>query len=195
MIPTPLLISLAAQREGVPFPAFVEAFLMEASFEILREAGVRMPRAVGQAVSIVGALVLGQAAVQAGIISSAMVIVVAITGIASFVTPSFNMAISVRLLRFILMFFAASFGFYGIAVITIIITAHLCSLRSFGIPYMTPFAPFIMADQKDAVFRMPLWTFLSRPRLISQNNITRMKPDLKPAPPEENKAEGNSDES
>ncbi|QYR22754.1 spore germination protein [Paenibacillus sp. sptzw28] len=195
MIPTPLLISLAAQREGVPFPAFVEAFLMETSFEILREAGVRMPRAIGQAVSIVGALVLGQAAVQAGIISSAMVIVVAITGIASFVTPAFNMAISVRLLRFLLMFFAASFGFYGIAIIMIVITAHLCSLRSFGIPYMAPLAPFIPADQKDAVLRLPLWTFLTRPRLISQKNMTRMKPDLKPMPPEQNKAEGNKDES
>lgn len=195
MIPTPLLISLAAQREGVPFPAFVEAFLMETSFEILREAGVRMPRAIGQAVSIVGALVLGQAAVQAGIVSSAMVIVVAITGIASFVTPTFNMAISVRLLRFLLMFFAASFGFYGIAIITIIITAHLCSLRSFGVPYMAPLAPFIPADQKDAVLRLPLWSFLTRPRLISQNNMTRMKPDLKPSVPEENKTEGNRDES
>lgn len=195
MIPTSLLISLAAQREGVPFPAFVEAFLMETSFEILREAGVRMPRAIGQAVSIVGALVLGQAAVQAGFISSSMVIVVAITGIANFVTPSFNMAISVRLLRFLLMFFAASFGFYGLVIITIIITAHLCSLRSFGVPYMAPLAPFIPADQKDAVLRLPLWTFLTRPRLISQNNMTRMKPDLQPSVPEETKSKGDMDES
>ncbi len=195
MIPTSLLISLAAQREGVPFPAFVEVFLMETSFEILREAGVRMPRAIGQAVSIVGALVLGQAAVQAGIISSAMVIVVAITGIASFVTPTFNMAISVRLLRFLIMFFAASFGFYGIAIITIIITAHLCSLRSFGVPYMAPLAPFIPADQKDAVLRLPLWSFFTRPRLISQNNMTRMKSDLQPSSPKENKTKGNRDES
>lgn len=195
MIPTPLLISLAAQTEGVPFPAFVEAFLMEASFEILREAGVRMPRAIGQAVSIVGALVLGQAAVEAGIISSAMVIVVAITGIASFVTPAFNMAISIRLLRFLLMFFAATFGFYGLAIIMIIMIAHLCSLRSFGVPYMAPLAPFIPADQKDAILRLPLWTFLTRPRLISQKNMTRMKPDLKPTTPEENKTGGNRDES
>ncbi|WP_199614805.1 spore germination protein [Paenibacillus alkalitolerans] len=194
MIPTPLLISLAAQTEAVPFPAFVEAFLMETSFEILREAGVRMPRAIGQAVSIVGALVLGQAAVQAGLVSSAMVIVVSITGIASFVTPTFNMAISVRLLRFVLMLFAASFGFYGVAVIAIIITAHLCSLRSFGVPFMTPLAPFIPADQKDAVLRLPMWSFLTRPRLISQNNMTRMKPDLQPSIPKENKTKGNKDE-
>ena len=111
---------------------------MEVTFEILREAGVRMPRSIGQAVSIVGALVLGQAAVQAGIISAAMVIVVAITGIASFAVPVFNLAISVRLLRFIIMGFAATTGFYGIAIIMLIIIAHLCSLRSFGIPYMAP---------------------------------------------------------
>jgi spore germination protein KA len=185
MIPTPLLISVAAHREGVPVPAFVEAFMMEASFEILREAGVRMPRAVGQAVSIVGAIVLGQAAVQAGIVSSAMVIVVSITGIASFATPAFNMASSVRLLRFVLMFLAATFGFYGLAIGNIMLVAHLCSLRSFGVPYMAPIAPFIPADQKDAILRLPLWSFLTRPRLISQNNITRIKQDMKPSPPKE----------
>lgn len=197
MIPTPLLISLAAQREGVPFPAIIEVLMMEVSFEILREAGVRMPRAIGQAVSIVGALVLGQAAVQAGIISAAMVIVVAITGIASFATPAFNMAISVRLLRFLIMIFAGAFGFYGIAISNIIIIAHLCSLRSFGIPYMAPLAPFIPEDQKDTVLRLPFWTFLTRPRLISQNKLTRMERDLEPSPPKEkrNKTKGDIDES
>ncbi len=187
MIPTPLLISLAAQREGVPFPAFVEALLMEASFEILREAGVRMPRAIGQAVSIVGALVLGEAAVQAGIVSSAMVIVVAITGIASFATPAFNMAISIRLFRFLIMFFAATFGFYGIAISNLMIIAHLCSLRSFGIPYMSPLAPFIPADQKDTLLRLPLWSFLTRPRLISQNKMARMEQDLQSSPSQQQK--------
>jgi spore germination protein KA len=197
MIPTPLLISLAAQREGVPFPAVVEAFMMEVTFEILREAGVRMPRAIGQAVSIVGALVLGQAAVQAGIISAAMVIVVAITGIASFAIPAFNMSISIRLLRFMIMLLAASFGFYGIAISNIIIIAHLCSLRSFGVPYMAPLAPFIPVDQKDAILRLPLWSFLSRPRLTSQNKTIRMERGLQPSPPEQNrnKTKGDMDES
>lgn len=92
MIPTQLLIVIAAQREVVPFPAVIEALTMEVAFEILREAGVRLPRVVGSAVSIVGALVIGQAAVQAGIVSPAMVIVVAITAIASFATPAFAMA-------------------------------------------------------------------------------------------------------
>ncbi|MGD8191358.1 spore germination protein [Brevibacillus ginsengisoli] len=183
MIPTTLLISLAASREGVPFPAFVEALLMEASFEVLREAGIRMPRAVGQAVSIVGALVLGQAAVQAGIVSPAMVIIVAITGIASFSTPSYDLAISARMIRFVLMILSASFGLYGITLGLIIMIAHLTSLRSFGIPYMAPLAPFILADQKDAIFRFPLWSFKSRPRLISQKNITRTGNNQQPSPP------------
>lgn len=186
MIPTALLISLAAQRDGVPFPAFVEAVMMEITFEILREAGVRMPRAIGQAVSIVGALVLGQAAVQAGIISAAMVIVVAITGIASFAVPVFNLAISVRLLRFLIMVFAASTGFYGIAIIMIMIIGHLCSLRSFGVPYMAPFAPFNLSDQDDTILHFPLWARLTRPHLTSKKNKKRMKNHLAPTPgPEE----------
>ncbi|WP_318503542.1 spore germination protein [Bacillus sp. T3] len=173
MLPTPLLISLAAQREGVPFPAFVEAIIMEVTFEILREAGIRMPRAVGQAVSIVGALVLGQAAVEAGIISASMVIVVSITAISNFVFPSYNMAISVRMLRFVMMALAASFGLYGITLGLIALLLHLNSLRSFGIPYMAPFGPFILDDQKDTLIRLPQWRMLSRPRLINQKNMKR----------------------
>jgi spore germination protein KA len=173
MLPTPLLINLAAQREGVPFPAFIEALLMEITFEILREAGVRMPRAIGQAVSIVGALVIGQAAVEAGVVSAAMVIVVAITAISSFVIPTFNMAISIRILRFGLMGLAASFGLFGITVGLIAILLHMTSLRSFGIPYMDPFGPFIASGQKDMIFRVPIWGMFSRPRLMSQKNVTR----------------------
>jgi len=142
MIPTTLLISTAASREGIPFPAFVEALLMEFSFEILREAGIRMPRAVGQAVSIVGALVLGQAAVQAGIVSTAMLIVVSITGITGFTTPSYNLAIAARLIRLLFMILAATFGFYGILLAIIALMAYLSSLRSFGVPYLSPIVPF-----------------------------------------------------
>ncbi|EFM11417.1 GerA spore germination protein [Paenibacillus curdlanolyticus YK9] len=173
MIPTQLLISLAAQREGIPFPAFIEALMMEAIFEILREAGIRMPKAIGQAVSIVGTLVIGQAAVEAGIVSAAMVIVVSITAISSFVVPSMNMSISIRMLRFPLMGLAASFGLFGIIVGLIALMLHLCSLRTFGIPYMSPFGPFNLADQKDTLFRLPQWAMRSRPRLINQTNMIR----------------------
>lgn len=162
MIPTPLIISLAAQRESVPFPALVEALIMEVTFEILREAGIRMPRAIGQAVSIVGALVLGQASVEAGIVSSAMVIVVAITGISSFANPAFNMALSVRLLRFIMMFCAALLGFYGIVIFSMILIAHMCALRSFGVSYMAPITPFHPKDQKDTLIRASFAHFAKR---------------------------------
>jgi len=188
MIPTQLLISLKAQREGVPFPAILEALLMEVTFEILREAGLRMPRAVGQAVAIVGALVLGEAAVQAGIVSPAMVIVVSITAISSFVIPSYNLAISIRIMRFIMMFLAAVFGLFGIAIGLLAIILHLCSLRSFGIPYMMPMSPFVAADQADTLVRVPYWGFFTRPRLIAQTDMVRQQrpSDAEPRPPEGN---------
>ena len=181
MLPTSLLISLASQREGTPFPALIEALLMELTFEVLREAGIRMPRAVGSAISIVGALVLGQAAVEAGIVSSAMVIVVSITAISSFVIPSFNFAISIRLLRFPFMFLAATFGLFGIIVGLLAMVLHLCSLRSFGVPYMSPMAPLIAQEQKDSIFRAPIWNLRRRPSSITKNDSTRSNtPQPKP---------------
>lgn len=182
LLPSSLLFNLAAQREGIPFPAFVEALLMEITFEILREAGVRLPKTVGQAVSIVGALVIGQGAVDAGLVSPAMVIVVAITAISNFVIPAFSMGIPIRIIRFILMVFAAMFGLFGITVGLIAMVQHLCSLRSFGVPYMSPMAPFILDDQKDTIFRMPQWGLFSRPRFISQTNNIRENntPTMKP---------------
>ena len=185
MLPPALLISLAAQREGVPFPAFVEALIMEVTFEILREAGVRMPRAIGSAMSIVGAFVIGTAAVEAGIISAMMVIVVSITAISSFVSPSYDIAISVRMLRFAFMALAASFGLFGVTVGLIALILHLCSLRSFGIPYMSPIAPFNVSDQKDTFIVLPIWKMFTRPRLISQQNRVRQQDpaSAKPAPP------------
>ncbi|NRD80108.1 spore germination protein [Bacillus sp. BRMEA1] len=185
MIPTPLLISLAAQREGVPFPAFIEAMMMEITFEIIREAGVRMPRAIGPAVSIVGTLVVGTAAVDAGIVSAAMVIVVAITAISSFVFPNYNIGISVRMLRFLLMCLAGSFGLFGITVGLIALVLHLCSLRSFGIPYMTPLAPFISADIKDSIFRFTWWKLTTRPQLLNEENVVRQQQPAmaQPKPP------------
>ncbi|MNN10854.1 Spore germination protein A1 [compost metagenome] len=157
MIPSLLLVSFMAQREGVPFPAFVEAMLMEVTFEILREAGVRMPRAIGQTVSIVGALILGQAVVEAGIITPIMVIVVALTGIASFALPAYNLSIAGRLFRFYFMVLGGMFGFYGITLGLIALVAHMNSLRSFGVPYLSPISPFVIQNQKDIVLRFPMW--------------------------------------
>ncbi|MNO16900.1 Spore germination protein B1 [compost metagenome] len=154
-IPTQLLISIAGQREGTPFPAFIEALIMEVAFEILREAGIRMPRTIGQAVSIVGTIVIGQAAVEAGIVSAAMVIVVAITAISSFVIPAYNLAIPIRIIRFLFMILAATFGSYGITIGWMLLLIHLCHLNSFGVPYMSPIAPTRRRAARDAVLRYP----------------------------------------
>lgn len=187
LIPTTLLVKLAAQRQGIPFPVFIEAFLMEFTFEVLREAGVRLPRPVGQAVSIVGALVVGQAAVEAGIVSSAMVIVVAGTAISSFTIPHNQMMNASRLLRFIMMIFAATFGLYGLGLAVIMLVAHTCSIRSFGIPYLAPYAPLIFADWKDTMIRLPMPLLSKRPRLVSQIRIKRTNPTQNRGPSPRNK--------
>ncbi len=174
MIPTSLLISIAAQREGVPFPAFVEAVLMEITFEILREAGIRMPRAIGPAISIVGALVLGQAAVQAGIISAVIVIIVSITAIASFAVPNYSMSNAIRILRFALMILSATFGLFGIYIGLIALVLHLSKLKSVGVPYLTPFAPRIAQGNKDTFIRAPLWKMRYRPSATAETNAPRI---------------------
>lgn len=175
MIPTPLLISILAQRESVPFPAFIEALILEITFEILREAGIRMPRAGGQTVSVIGALVLGQAAVEAGIVTPLLTIVVAITGISSYAIPAYNMAVAGRLFRFVFMILSTFMGLYGITLGLIALIAHMNSLRSFGTPYMAPFSPFVLQSQKDAVLRLPFWMMRKRPISIASTNQKRMK--------------------
>jgi spore germination protein KA len=147
--------------------------IMEATYEILREAGVRMPRAVGQAVSIVGTLVIGQAAVEAGIISASMIIVVSITAISSYVIPEFDMSIAVRIIRFIFMGLAAAFGMFGIFIGMIALLLHLSSLHSFGVPYMAPVGPFSMSDQKDVILRVPHPSMNTRPSMFGKLNPIR----------------------
>lgn len=183
MLPTNLLLSVATARESIPFPALVEALLMEIAFEALREAGIRLPKTIGQAVSILGALVIGQAAVQAGIVSAPMVIIVSLTGIASFTIPRYNMAISFRMLRFGLMFMAGAFGLFGIVIGTMWIGIHLCHLRSFGVPYMSGTAPFNKGALRDIFFRQPWWGMVRRPGSIGHRDRKRMKAGLKPEPP------------
>ncbi len=184
MIPTHLLISLASAREGVPFPALAEALLMEFTFEALREAGIRLPRAVGQAVSIVGALVIGQAAVQAGVVSPLMVIVVALTGIASFINPAFNIALTMRLLRFPMMLLGATLGLFGVMAGILAILIHMSGLRSFGVPYLASLAPLHTGDLKDVAVRAPWWAMKKRPAETGKANPRRQPPGLKPSPPE-----------
>ncbi len=185
LIPTQLLLGIIAQREGVPFPALVEVLLMEITFEILREAGVRMPRAVGQTVSIVGALVIGQAAVEAGIVSASMVIVVAVTAIANFVSPVYSFASASRLLRFIMILLSAGFGLYGVLIGLVAMVAHLSSLRSFGVPYLAPVAPFVWEDQNDVFIRFPIWGMKKRPRYLDTQAPIKQPGSKSPTPPPE----------
>jgi spore germination protein KA len=187
MLPTPLVLSIAAQREGIPFPAVVEALLMEFVFETLREAGIRLPRIVGQAVSIIGALVVGDAAIRAGLASPAMVMVVAFTGIASFATPVFSLAIAARLLRFLLTALGGALGLFGVVGGLFAIFIHLTCLRSFGVPYLEPLAPMVFSDLKDALVRAPWWAMRTRPQYIGGKAPIRQAPGLRPrpSPPEE----------
>ncbi len=183
MIPTKLLLSIAASREAIPFPGIIEALIMEISFEALREAGIRLPQIVGQAVSILGALVIGQAAVEAGIVSTPIVIIVSITGIASFTMPRYNMAISIRLLRFPLMILSGLFGLYGIIIGTMILVTHLCKLRSFGVPYFWPLAPMSFESLKDVFIRVPWWAMDERPDPFIQGDSKRQSENLSPRQP------------
>jgi len=183
MIPTTLALTIAGNRSGVPFPAFVEALIMESAFEALREAGSRLPTNIGQAVSIVGALIIGQAAVEAGLVSPGVVIVVATTAIFSFTMPYTNFSLSLRLVRFMNMILAATLGIYGILTGTLLILLTLISLRSFGVPFMVPFAPLSFADIKNWVLQLPQWSITKRSSHIVKKNINKTDENLKPGPP------------
>ncbi len=180
MLPTPLVLAIAAQREGVPFPAVFEALLMEVAFEILREAAVRLPKIYGPAISIVGVLILGEAAVRAGLVSSAMIIVVALTAIASFVTPIFSLSIAVRLLRFPMILLAGTLGLFGVVFGFSVVVIHVSSLRSFGVPFLEPIAPVIVSDLKDALIRLPWWAMDTRPEFTGKSDLRRQSRGLMP---------------
>ncbi|OPA80386.1 spore germination protein [Paenibacillus selenitireducens] len=170
MLPSMLAFSIAGAREGVPFPAVVEAFIMEITLELLREAGIRLPKPIGQTIGIVGGLVIGEAAVSAGIVSPIMVIIVAITAISSFALPSYSTAISLRLLRFGIMIAAAVFGLYGIVLAFITIMIHMVNLRSFGLPYSTPFAPTFFKDITNTAIRTPVSHLEMEPEMLKSGD-------------------------
>ncbi|WP_241747256.1 spore germination protein [Lysinibacillus sphaericus] len=173
LIPTKLALSMMGTREGVPFPAIIEALIMEVAIEILREAGLRLPKPIGPTMGIVGGLVIGEAAVQAGIVSPIMVIVVALTAISSFAIPQYNAGISLRMLRFVAMFFAASFGLYGVILFFLLLCSHLVKLKSFGIPFVSPTVPYRASDWKDFMVRMPLMMMKRRPKMLHTKDSSR----------------------
>lgn len=176
VIPLQLFISIAETRERVPFPPLLEAVLMEITLEMMREAGIRLPAPIGQTIGIVGGIVIGQAAVQAGIVSNIMVIVVATTAIASFILPSYDMGTAVRLMRFPIMIMSSLYGIIGIIICFMILVAHLVSLESLKTPYGSPLAPFRWADMKDTFIRFPLWSMIKRPKSTLPTQENRLEP-------------------
>lgn len=158
MIPTTLAFRIAAGREGTALPAVVEVILLEIQFEILREAGLRIPRKIGTAVSIVGVLVIGQALVAAGIVSPILITVVAGTAVASFAVPLFSISAPSRLLKFPITILAGTLGIFGVSIGVTLVFAHLATLKSFGHPYLNPIAPLRRNILWDSILiRAPLW--------------------------------------
>ena len=162
MIPTDLMLAMTAAREAVPFPALVEILFMEFSFELIREAGVRVPSIIGPTIGIVGALILGQAAVSASIVSPILIIIIAITALASFVVPNYNATFTIRILRFLFIILAGFLGFFGVSFGVFLMTLHIANLNSFGIPFLTPIAPY-HPENKDRVIRPRAYDQPNRP--------------------------------
>lgn len=184
LLPTALINTVAGARQNLPLPIVFEVLSIEFAFELLREAGVRLPKTIGQAISTVGGLVIGQAAVSAGLVSPISVIVVAVTAIASFTIPNYAAGTALRILRFILIILAGMLGGVGIVFGLMVILTYLCGLRSFGIPYLSPLAPLSWGDLKDALVRAPWWAMHRRPRLHSTKEPVRQYPDQGPLKPD-----------
>lgn len=178
ILPTNLIISLAEAREGVPFPGVLEVLLLELSFELLREAGVRMPGTIGNTIGIVGGLIIGQAAVSANLVSPIVVVIVALTALGSFSVPSEELSEAFRLLKYGMILLCSIFGILGLALGWMLVLIHLSGLKSFGIPYLMPFCGNDMnrrQDSKDSLIRMPLWMIKKRPVFARRDNRTKLR--------------------
>jgi len=175
ILPTKLVYSIAASREGVPFPAFVEVLIMEFSMAFLMEAIIRLPIAIGSTIGIVGALIIGQAAVTAGIISPIMIIIVSITVLTSFAIPNYQVSTAFRLVRYLIIIAATIAGLYGIMLGLIVLLIHLTRLKSFGIPYLSPIVSTEKGDLKDMFIRFPLKYFKTRPKYMKTKDKIRQK--------------------
>ncbi|MEJ9251742.1 spore germination protein [Bacillus wiedmannii] len=175
VIPLKLLLTIGESRAKIPFPPILEALLMELVLEMLREAAVRLPGPVGQTIGVVGGIVIGQAAVQAGIVSNVMVIVVSITAVASFIIPNMEMSAGIRLLRFPMMITASLFGVIGIMVGMAVIIIHILSMESLGVPYGSPFSPSFASDLKDILVRLPWKLMKKRPLSLNLKQENRQR--------------------
>ena len=185
VIPRALFNSIVAGRENVPLPSILEAFLLLFAFDIVIEASTRLPSAVGQAIGIVGAIILGQSAVQANLVSPAMTIVVALAGLATYTVPSPSLLSPLRLLKYLILGISSLFGLFGIVWAVIVLALHLTSIRSFGYPYLYPVAPFDPSGMLDIVARLPLYRLQHRPTFLAAENTRRMADGLRPTPRKE----------
>lgn len=172
MIPTDLLIAIAKAKENVPFPTIVEVLLMELGFELIREAGVRIPGIVGNTLGIIGALILGEAAVSANIVSPILIIIVAVTGLCNFSIPNYSLAFGVRILRFYFILAGATLGFFGLSLALMLLNLMMVNVKSFGIPFMSIIAPRNKKG-RDMVIRWPLWLQESRPDYLNPQDKQR----------------------
>ncbi len=178
LLPTPLLISFWQERMGVPFPAVLEVLLMELAFELLREAGVRLPGPMGNTIGIVGGLIIGQAAVDANLVSPIVVIVVAFTALCSFSVPNEEFAYAFRILKFFFILISAWLGFFGFLSGIAVVLIHLSNLTSFGIPYLVPFVAGDLndyRDQRDFIWRLPLHKLTRRPLYAQRKERVKLK--------------------
>lgn len=175
MIPTELAVSIASSKEGVPFPMPIEIFIMLAAFELLVEAGLRLPKTIGQAVSIVGAVVVGQSAVQAKLISPATVVIIALTAIAGFSMPNQDFSNALRLWRLILFLLGSFIGIFGLTSGLILLIFHWCQMETYGVPYLSPIVSDGNKPLQDTLFRYPLSKMKYRPKELKVINKKRMK--------------------
>ncbi|HLS66931.1 MAG TPA: spore germination protein [Pseudogracilibacillus sp.] len=163
IIPFELVSLVKSSIEGVPFPPFFEAIFMAVTVELIREAGIRLPSPIGETIGIVGGLIIGDAVVNAGLVSNVMVIVIALTAIMSFTIPSYELGNTVRILSLPIMISASMLGFAGIVLSFLFIVIHLCKMESFGVAYLSPLAPLHIRELADAIARFPIWMLRKRP--------------------------------
>jgi spore germination protein len=172
------MLSFAEARTGVPFPAVVEVLIMELSFELLREAGVRLPGAMGNTIGIVGGLIIGQAAVEANLVSPIVVIVISFTALCSFAIPNEEFATAFRLLKFFFIAICAWLGFFGFLTGLLLVMIHLSRLKSFGIPYLMPFVGADVTDyedERDFLWRLPTRKLKKRPIYTRRKKRTKLR--------------------
>ncbi|MBQ9983895.1 MAG: spore germination protein [Lachnospiraceae bacterium] len=178
VLPADFILAIAGARSNVTFPIVVEVLLMELLFELLREAGIRLPGQMGNTIGVVGGLIVGQSAVEASLVSTIVVIVVALSAIASFSIPNEDFASTFRLLKFVMIALGAVWGLYGIMLGVLVVQIHLASLESFGIPYMMPLVSGSIDNEEgyqDYVMRKPVFTMYNRPLFARRGHRRRFR--------------------